>query len=100
MLGVIQNKEFEPNPAEHLIAAFKVLDPENKGYIKKEIMQELMGTKGINLRPREMEYFLNYAEDKSGQFIYYEDYVQRMIKDQERHKEELIKEYETFKIPG
>ena len=50
MLSVLTINEYEPNPAEHLLAAFRVLDPESKGYIKKDIMRELLTTKGIHLK--------------------------------------------------
>ena len=92
--------EFEPNPAEHLLAAFRVLDPEGKGYIYKDIMKTLITTQGIPLHKNEIERFLNYAEDKSGEFIFYEDYVNRMIEDMDRHKQNLIKDFENFKVPG
>ena len=58
--------EYEPNPAEHLLAAFRVLDPEGKGYIKIDVMRELLTTKGIHLRPREYDLFINFAQDPSG----------------------------------
>ena len=47
MLQVLMNNEFEPAPAEHLLAAFRILDPEGKGYIKKDVMKYLLTTKGI-----------------------------------------------------
>ena len=58
MLNVLMTNEYEPNPAEHLLAAFRVLDPEGKGYIRKDVMRELITTKGIPLRSREIESFL------------------------------------------
>ena len=100
MLNVLITNEYEPNPAEHLLAAFRVLDPEGKGYIRKDLMKELITTKGIPLRTREIESFLNFAEDKSGQFIFYEDYVTKLIEETERHRLDLIKNFEGFKIPG
>ena len=100
MLNVLQNHEFDPNPPEHLLAAFKVLDPEGKGYIRIDVMKELLTTKGIQFREREIESFLKFAEDKSGQFIFYEDYVTKLVEETERHREFLIKDFETFKIPG
>ena len=47
--------EFEPAPAEHLLAAFRILDPEGKGYIKKDIIEQLLTTKGIALREKEFD---------------------------------------------
>ena len=92
--------EYEPNPAEHLLAAFRVLDPEGKGYIRKDVMRTLLTTKGIPLRPREYTQFENFAIDKSGKYIYYEDYVTKLIEENERHREFLTKDYENFKPAG
>ena len=100
MLNVLLTDEYDPNPAEHLLTAFRVLDPENKGYIRLDVMRELLSTKGIPLRQREIESFISFAEDKSGQYIYYEDYVTKLMDELERHRDHLIKDFDTFKIPG
>ena len=42
MMNVLMTNEVEPNPSEHLLAAFRVLDPEGKGYIRKDVMKNLM----------------------------------------------------------
>ena len=97
MLNVLMINEYEPNPAEHLLAAFRVLDPEGKGYIKKDVMKELLTTKGIHLRPREYELFITFAQDPSGQYIFYEDYVTKLVEENERHREYLCKGYDSFK---
>lgn len=97
MLQVLMSNEFEPAPAEHLLAAFKILDPEGKGYIKIDVMHQLLTTKSIQLRPTEYEFFKQFALDKTGQLVYYEDYVARLIDENERHLEHLLKGFETFK---
>ena len=79
--------------------AFKVLDPEGKGYIRKDVMKTLLTSQGIPLRPREYESFIQAAQDKSGQYIYYEDYVAKLVDENERHKDLLIKDFDTFKPP-
>ena len=86
MLKTMQDNEYEPSPSEHLLAAFRVLDPEQKGFIRMDLMTTLLTTKGIPLRTKELESFVNFAADKTGQFIYYEDYVQRLCEENERHK--------------
>jgi len=83
LLDVLNKNEYEPNPAEHLIAAFKVLDPEGKGYIRKDVMKNLLTTQGIKFRPREYYNFENYGLDKSGKYFYYEDYIAKMVQSQE-----------------
>ena len=100
MLQVLMINEYEPNPAEHLLAAFRVLDPKGEGTIRKDVMKELLVTKGIPLRPREYESFETFAIDPTGQLIYYEDYVTKLVEENERHKEYLCKDYENFKPSG
>ena len=96
MLEVMMTNEFEPAAAEVLIAAFRVLDPMGVGHIKKDVMKELLTTMGIPLRTREYEYFEAFALDKSETVIYYEDYVTKLVEENERHKEYLLKDYENF----
>ena len=58
MIQVLVNNEFEPAPPEHLIAAFKTLDPMKTGRVRKDIIEGLLPTKGIALRPSEYEQFV------------------------------------------
>ena len=46
MLEVLTKNEFEPSPAEHLLAAFKVLDTEGKGRIPFDLLKNLLMTEG------------------------------------------------------
>ncbi len=48
------------------------------------------------MRPKEYEQFKLFALDKTGQFIYYEDYVARLIDENERHLEYLLRGYDIF----
>ena len=96
MLDVLMKNEFEPSPAEHLLAAFRCLDPSNTGQIKIDVIKELLTTKGIQLREKEYEPFINFAQDKSGKFVEYEDYVAKLIDENERHLEMLIKDYDEY----
>ena len=41
-----------------------------------------------------------FALDKTGEFIFYEDYVTKLVEENERHKEYLCKDYENFKPSG
>jgi len=59
------NNEFEPSPAEHLLAAFRCLDPTNSGRIRIDVIEELLTTKGIPLRQKEYEPFILFAQDKT-----------------------------------
>ena len=60
-------------------------------------MKKLLTTKGIPLRKLEIDTFLQFALDKNTNEINYEDYVARLIEDNERHMSFLVKGYENFK---
>ena len=96
MLEIMQTDEYEPASAEDLLAAFRVLDPRGEGYIDKDVMKNLLTTKGIPLRKREYEQFENFALDTSQTKVYYEDYVARLVEENDRHKEYLLKDYENY----
>ncbi|OQR93072.1 hypothetical protein ACHHYP_02945 [Achlya hypogyna] len=75
MLEVMYSHEYEPDSDETLMAAFRVLDPEKKGYIEADTMRELLLTKGTPFREKELEGFLHVAKDAETGKIYYEDYI-------------------------
>ena len=80
MLNIMQKKEYEPATPEQLHQAFRVLDPQLTGKIRIDIMRELMLHKGIGFRePQEIEPFITYAVDKTGQYIEYEDYIAKKM---------------------
>ena len=58
MVNVLMQNEFEASPAEHLLAAFRCLDPLNTGRIKVDVIKELLTTKGIPLRQKEYDPFI------------------------------------------
>ncbi len=96
MTQVLMNNEFEPSPAEHLLAAFRCLDPTNSGRIRVDVIEELLTTKGIPLRQKEYDPFIQFAQDKTNKFVEYEDYVAKLIDENERHLEMLLKDFEDF----
>ena len=66
MIPVLEKNEYEPESPEIMLQAFRVLDPEGKGYIRKDVLMNLLGTKGIQFRVKESEEFKYYAVDKTG----------------------------------
>lgn len=44
---VLKEQEFEPDDPETVLAAFRLLDPEGKGYIEIEEMKRHLETSGI-----------------------------------------------------
>ena len=93
MVQVLMTNEFEPAPAEHLLAAFRILDPEGKGRIRYDVIKELLQTKGIPLREKEIQDFEKFALDKTGEYVEYEDYVAKLVEENERHLEMLLQDY-------
>lgn len=79
MLEVMYTNEYAPDSDETLLAAFRVMDTEKKGYIEAEVMRELLLSKGTPFRDKEMEAFLNVAKDSSTGRIYYEDYIALLL---------------------
>ena len=96
LVNVLMINEFPPTPAEHLIAAFKMLDPHGTGKIKREIIDNLLKTKGIAFRDTEMAAFTEYALDKTGLWVEYEEYVAKLVDENERHYEFFRQQYEEF----
>ncbi|KDO34611.1 hypothetical protein SPRG_00674 [Saprolegnia parasitica CBS 223.65] len=75
MLEVMYSHEYEPDSDEALMAAFRVLDPDKKGYLEADVMKELLLTKGTPFREKELEGFMHVAKDADTGRIYYEDYI-------------------------
>ncbi|KAG9409379.1 hypothetical protein AC1031_019632 [Aphanomyces cochlioides] len=55
MLEVLYSHEYEPDTDETVLAAFRVLDADKKGYIDAEVMKDLLVTKGTPFREKELE---------------------------------------------
>ena len=48
------------------------------------------------MRQKEYDPFINFAIDKTGNYVEYEDYVAKLIDENERHLEMLLKDFEEF----
>ena len=97
MLELLMSKQWEMGTSDVLMQAFRTLDPENKGYIEAEFLEELLTNRGTPFRPAELEgkqklplvviddfqstqgygqtAFMEVAKDAETGRIYYEDYV-------------------------
>jgi calmodulin len=99
MIKVIIENEFEPDDAETLLAAFRILDPEGKGYVEVDAMKTLLMKEGIPFFEQEWKEFERYAVDAETNVINYEDYVSRLVLENEKHINTLMKGLEKFKYP-
>ena len=96
MVNVLMTNEFEPAPAEHLLAAFRIMDPDGTGKIRYDVLRELLTTKGIPLRNAEIQSFEKFALDKTGNYVEYEDYVAKLVEENERHLEGFLRKFDAF----
>jgi calmodulin len=96
MLKVIIDNEYEPDDAERLLAAFRLLDENKRGYIEADTMRTILMEKGIKFFEAEWDSFEQYAKDPETNTINYEDYVANLIQENEEHMEKLMKGYEKF----
>jgi calmodulin len=98
MLQVIKDREFEPDDPETVLAAFKLLDPEGKGYVEIEDIREKLMKLGIEFNANETKDFIDFAtnNDPNATVIYYEDYLSRVYTYVEKHLDSVMKGYSTF----
>ena len=57
----------------------------------------MLTTRGIPLRKEEIENFKRYALDKTEQWVEYEEYCERLCRENEKHAEFLLQDYEAMK---
>ena len=55
MIEVLRDHEYEPDTDDRILRAFRVLDPERKGYLEAETMREILCTEGTPFREKEIE---------------------------------------------
>ena len=48
------------------------------------------------MRNAEIQSFEKFALDKTGQFVEYEDYVAKLVEENDRHHEGFLRKYEVF----
>ncbi|KAJ1461567.1 hypothetical protein M885DRAFT_506581 [Pelagophyceae sp. CCMP2097] len=75
MLEILAEGDWEPDSEEVLLQAFRVFDPEGRGYIEATKLREFLITKGTPFREKEIDAFMSVAKDMETGHIYYEDYV-------------------------
>lgn len=80
MLNLLATKECDPDSGDMLLQAFRTIDSENTGYISAEFLEELLTTRGMPFRPKEIDSFMMVAKDPETGNIYYEDYVALLMK--------------------
>jgi Ca2+-binding EF-hand superfamily protein len=76
VVRLLESHEFDPDGPEVLLAAFRALDPECKGYIEADKLRALLGENGEPpMSDKELEAFLKVTLDKESGRVHYDDYV-------------------------
>jgi calmodulin len=70
---------YEPDSEETLLQAFKVLDPEGRGYIDEATIIDALTSDDYGFRDKELEEFMRVAKDLDTGYIHYEDYVSTLV---------------------
>lgn len=83
MLRLLMDHQYDPDDAEHLICAFKALDPENRGWIDMEVLRG-----HLNTNEKEFTEMVDFCPPENGRF-YYEDYVAKLVGVVDNHLEKM-----------
>mmetsp|Transcript_50086 Transcript_50086/g.83131 ORF Transcript_50086/g.83131 Transcript_50086/m.83131 type:complete len:155 (+) Transcript_50086:64-528(+) len=70
-----ETNKYARDSEDKLVRAFRVLDPEGKGFIDPEELRNMLTTKGEKFSQVEMDEFLSFAIEEQSGVIYYEDYA-------------------------
>ncbi|XP_050294160.1 dynein regulatory complex protein 8 isoform X2 [Anthonomus grandis grandis] len=76
---VITEHRYEPASPESLLEAFRVLDPEEHGFLTKEYISTLMTQDGEPFNQDELDEMLEIAIDPQTQTIPYEYYINQLM---------------------
>jgi len=91
ILKLVTDREYEPDFPDTLLEAFKAIDVENQGYVSIDRATEVLTAGASGLKERELSEFLRFArDDKETTRIYYEDYINKLVKINSRHTRRLL----------
>ena len=91
------NERYLPSTDDALLAAFRVIDEDGKGWISVNEISELLSKKGTAFRGQELAEFVQRARDPAQpNKIYYEDYVTAFTK----CVDEIMSEADNTVVPN
>ncbi|KAJ1627190.1 EF-hand calcium binding domain 2 [Pavlovales sp. CCMP2436] len=74
-IRVLLANQFQRDPEERLLAAFRAIDTDAKGYVEAEKLRELLTTRGEKFSVEEIDDMLSFAADTETGLVHYEDYI-------------------------
>ncbi|XP_076623623.1 dynein regulatory complex protein 8, partial [Colletes latitarsis] len=79
MCKAINERKFKPAEPEDLLKAFQLLDPENRGYIMRDVLEKAMMEIGEPFSEEEIADMMAIACDPQTKKINYEHYINMLI---------------------
>ncbi|XP_076176395.1 dynein regulatory complex protein 8 isoform X1 [Ptiloglossa arizonensis] len=79
MCKAINERKFKPAEPEDLLKSFQLLDPENRGYIMRDVLEKTMMEIGEPFSEEEMANMMAIACDPRTKRINYEHYINLLI---------------------
>ncbi|XP_055845202.1 dynein regulatory complex protein 8 isoform X2 [Episyrphus balteatus] len=76
---LLTERKMEPASPEKLLEAFKVLDPDGKGFLTKEFMSKIMMEEGEPFTQEELDEMMAIAVDAQTGNISYEYYLNQLM---------------------
>lgn len=81
--SLLHEHKMKPSPCEDLLAAFKLLDPKNKGFIDKATFVKILTEVGEPMTDDELKAFMKSAVNPIDGCIHYETYIKQLIHEPE-----------------
>lgn len=86
VIRLVKEREYEPDFADTLLSAFRILDSEKQGFITVERATEVLTAGATGMREKELNEFIRFARHKKDTSrIYYEDYIANLTSLNSRH---------------
>uniref|UniRef100_A0A8C4Q429 EF-hand calcium binding domain 2 n=1 Tax=Eptatretus burgeri TaxID=7764 RepID=A0A8C4Q429_EPTBU len=79
MTKMIKDGRYKPIPGDAILAAFQVLDQDDKGYLTPEELIHYMMQAGEPFTQAEMDEMISAAVDADRHIILYEDFVSKLV---------------------
>uniref|UniRef100_UPI00358F67E0 dynein regulatory complex protein 8 n=1 Tax=Myxine glutinosa TaxID=7769 RepID=UPI00358F67E0 len=76
---MIKEGRYKPIPGDAILAAFQVLDQDDKGYLTPEELIQYMMQGGEPFTQVEMDEMISAAVDPDRHVIVYEDFVSKLV---------------------
>lgn len=86
MLKCLMDHAYDPDDQTVLMAAFRAMDPEGRGFVEVETLRDWLSAGHLGLREKELNEFVDFAKDADEpDKVFYEDYLWKLQKFVDTH---------------